>query len=70
MSKPYTHPAQASATGLALAPSATVILLPARVPLEAPTIPATIVQPWERVVPGALVLVMAVVWFFSVAPTP
>lgn len=67
--KTEPHPAHASATALvALAAPAPVVALPARVPLDAPSIPEAIVRPWERVVPAALMLALVVIWFVTTAP--
>lgn len=56
----------ASAPSLTLAPTAAPVLhLPARVPLDAPTIPDGLVRPWERAVSSALMLGLVVVWFLS-----
>jgi hypothetical protein len=56
--------AAASASALSLATGA-VVHLPARVPLDAPTIPEGIVRPWERALPGVFALIMAIAWFLT-----
>lgn len=65
---PTLSDASAAALKLASSPRAQVIHLPARVPLDAPTLPERLVHPWERAVPPLLMLALVVLWFFTAVP--
>lgn len=69
ITSPEPQSANASATGLTLSPVAAAVLhLPARVPLLAPTIPASVIRPWERAAVAVLVALLVLIWFMTTAP--